>query len=72
MPLELRAVIHFLWLKQTPSQAILSEFDDVYGKDMITMPAVEKWTAGFDSSRPLLCPCPGGLVTLERSTISMR
>jgi hypothetical protein len=48
MSLELRAVIHFLWTKHTPNQAILSELEEVYGKDVISLQVVEKWTAAFD------------------------
>jgi hypothetical protein len=47
MSLELRTVIHFLWLKHTPNQAILSELEEVYGKDVISLRAVEKWTTAF-------------------------
>jgi hypothetical protein len=49
MSLELRAVIHFLWLKHVLNQAILSEFEEVYGKDVISLQDVEKWMAVFDS-----------------------
>jgi hypothetical protein len=42
MFLELRAVIHFSWLKYTSNPAILSELEEVYGEDGITLRAVEK------------------------------
>jgi hypothetical protein len=42
MSLEHRAVIRFLWLKHTSYQAILSEFEEVWGKDAIPLQAVEK------------------------------
>jgi hypothetical protein len=51
MSLERRAVIHFLWLKYTPNQAILSELEEVYGKDAISLRSVEKWAAAFDGER---------------------
>jgi predicted XRE-type DNA-binding protein len=60
MSLEPRAVIHFLWLKHTPNQAILSELEEVYGKDVATLRPVEKWTAAFDDG-------PTGLADLSRS-----
>jgi hypothetical protein len=31
-------MIHFLLLKYTPDQAILSELEDFYGKDVISLP----------------------------------
>jgi hypothetical protein len=51
MSLELPAVIHFFWLKHTPSQAILTELEEVYDKDVVTLRAVGKWTAAFDGGR---------------------
>jgi hypothetical protein len=48
MSLELGAVIHFLWPKHIPNQAILAELEEVYGKDVISLRAVEKWTTTFD------------------------
>jgi hypothetical protein len=47
MSLQLRTVIHFVWLKHTPKQAILSELEEVYGKDVVSLPAFEKWPAAF-------------------------
>jgi hypothetical protein len=41
-------MIHFLWLKHTPNQAILSELEEVYSKDVITLLVVEKWTAAVE------------------------
>jgi hypothetical protein len=62
MALELRALIHFLWLKHSPNQAILSELDEVHGNDVITLRAVEKLTASFDGGGTELAdlPRPGG------------
>jgi hypothetical protein len=70
--LALRAVIHFLYLKHTPKQTLLSELEEVYGKDVISLLAVEKWTAALmaDAASLLICPGPGGLVTLETSMLS--
>jgi hypothetical protein len=51
MSLELLAVAHFLWLKNPPNQAILSELEEVYGNDVIALRAVEEWTAAFDGGR---------------------
>jgi hypothetical protein len=47
MFLELHAVIHFLCLKRTRNQAIPSELEELYGKDMIWLRAVEKRTPAF-------------------------
>jgi transposase len=58
MSLELHAVIHFLWLKHTPNQAILSELEKVYGKDVVSLRAVEKWTATFDGGGTELADLP--------------
>jgi hypothetical protein len=51
-------VIHFLWLKHTPNQAILSELEEVYDKDVITLGDVEMWTAAFDVGRTELADLP--------------
>jgi hypothetical protein len=51
MPTELSAVIHFLCLKHTRKQAILLELEKVYDKGVISLRAVENWTAGFDGAR---------------------
>jgi hypothetical protein len=58
MFLELCVVIHFVWLKHKPNQATLSELDEVYGKDMISLQAVEKWTAAFDGGLTELADLP--------------
>jgi hypothetical protein len=51
-------VIHFLWLKHTPNQAILCDLEEVYGKDVITLRAVEKATAALDGGRTELGDLP--------------
>jgi histone-lysine N-methyltransferase SETMAR len=58
MSLEIRAVIHFLWLKNAPNQAILSELEHVYGTGVITLRAIEKWTAAFEGGRTELADLP--------------
>jgi hypothetical protein len=45
-------------LKHTPNGAILSELERVYGKDAITLRAVEKWTAAFDGGCTELADLP--------------
>jgi hypothetical protein len=73
MSLELCAVIHLFWVEHASNQAILSELKEVYGKDVITLRAVEKWTADFNGGRTeLICPGPGGPVAPKRSKLSMR
>jgi hypothetical protein len=47
--LELGAMIHFLWLKHTAKQATLSELEEIYGKDVLSLCAVMNWTATFSS-----------------------
>jgi hypothetical protein len=47
----LRAVIHFSWFKHTPNEAILSELEEVYGKDVMSLRGIEKRTAAFDGGR---------------------
>jgi hypothetical protein len=71
MSMKLRAVIHFLWRKHTPNQAILSELEEVYGKDVITPRAVEKWAQLLMVGAPslLIWPDPGSIMTVERSTL---
>jgi hypothetical protein len=58
MLLELYTVIHFLWLKHTLNQTILSELEEVYGKDVISLRAVEKWIAAFDGGRTEFADLP--------------
>jgi hypothetical protein len=58
MSLELRVVIHFLWLKHTANQAILSEIEEVYGNIVISLRAVENWTATFDGAGTELADLP--------------
>jgi hypothetical protein len=41
-----------------PHQAILSELEEVYGKDVNSLPAVEKWTAAIDGGRTELVGLP--------------
>jgi hypothetical protein len=48
MALELHAAINFLWLEHTPNQAILSELEEAYGKDAISLRAVKDWAAAFE------------------------
>jgi hypothetical protein len=74
MALELRAVIHFLWLTHISNRTILSELEAVYGKDSISPRAVEKWATAFEGGAPslLICPDPGGFVALEGLTLSVR
>jgi hypothetical protein len=35
-------------LKHTPSQTIPSEFEEVYGKDVISLWVAKKWTGAFN------------------------
>jgi hypothetical protein len=58
MPLEIRAVIHSLWLKHTPSQTISSELEEIHSKDVISLRAVEKWTAASHGERTQLVDLP--------------
>jgi hypothetical protein len=58
MSLEIRAVIHFLWLRHTPSQAIHSEFGEMYATEVMRVPGLEKWTNVFESGRIELLDLP--------------
>jgi hypothetical protein len=58
MSLELRAVIRFLWLKHTLNQVILSKREEIYGKDVITLRAIGKWTTAFNGWRTGLADLP--------------
>jgi hypothetical protein len=58
MSLEPCAVIHLLWLEHTPNQAILSELEEVYSKDVITLRAVETRIPAFDAGRQDLADLP--------------
>jgi hypothetical protein len=48
MSLEIRAVIHFLWLKNFPNAEISREIDSIYGEDVIGLRAIQKWTHRFE------------------------
>jgi hypothetical protein len=62
-----------LWFKNTPNQAILSELEEVYGKDVISLLALEESTAVFDSGcTELINLLRLGLVELGRSTLCVR
>jgi hypothetical protein len=41
-----------------PNSAILSELEEVYGKDAISPESVEKWTAAFDGGRTEIVDLP--------------
>jgi histone-lysine N-methyltransferase SETMAR len=58
MSLEIRAVIHFLWLKELPNQAILAEMHDTYGPEAVTLRTIERWTADFIAGRTELADLP--------------
>jgi hypothetical protein len=58
MSLERRTEIHFLWLKHTAIQAILSELEEVYGKEAIALRVVDKWIPAFDGWRTELADLP--------------
>jgi hypothetical protein len=58
MSLESSAVTHFLWLKHTPKEEILSELDDDYGTDVIRLRAVKNWTTAFDGECTELVDSP--------------
>jgi hypothetical protein len=51
MSLEIRAVIHSLWLKQTANQPILSELEKIYSGGVLILQAIKNWTAAFDVGR---------------------
>jgi hypothetical protein len=51
MSLELCLVIHFLSVKHARNQAILSELEEASARSVISLRAVEKWTAAFDGRR---------------------
>jgi hypothetical protein len=58
MSLELRAVMHFLWLKRAPREAIHCELEEVYGKDVITLRTIKKWTATVEGRHTDLADWP--------------
>jgi hypothetical protein len=48
MSFEIRAVIHFLWLKNLPNAEISHEIDSIYGEGVIGLRAIQKWTYRFE------------------------
>jgi predicted XRE-type DNA-binding protein len=69
MSVELRAVIHFLWLKHTPNQAIHSELQQVSSTDVITLRTIETWTATFEDGRTGLADLPRSGSTRDTANI---
>jgi transposase len=61
MEIEIRAVIHFLWLKQYRNPDIFSKLEDVYDMGVTTLQTVESWTKAFTEERTTLndSPTPG-------------
>jgi hypothetical protein len=61
MQIEIRAVIHFLWLKRYRNTDILSQLEDVYCQGVMTLKTVERWTKAFLEERTTLndSPTPG-------------
>jgi hypothetical protein len=48
----------FLVAQAYPNQVILSELEKGYGKDVITLRAIEKWTAAVERGRTELADLP--------------
>jgi hypothetical protein len=48
MLLEIRAVIHFLWLKKFPNPEISHKIDSVYESVIIWFRTIQKWTHRFE------------------------
>jgi hypothetical protein len=54
MPLEIHAVIYFLWLKNLPNPEMFHEIDSVYGASVIGLSAIQKWTHCFEEGEQSL------------------
>jgi hypothetical protein len=50
MLLEIRAVIHFLWLRKLPNVAISRNIDAIYLKGVGLLMVIQKWTHCFEES----------------------
>jgi hypothetical protein len=48
MSFEIRAVIHFFWLKNLPNAEIFREIDSIYGEGVIGPRAIQKLTHRFE------------------------
>jgi len=61
MQVELRSVIHFLYLKDFKTTDILLELEHVYGEASVTLRAVQQWVKAFQEGRTELndLPRPG-------------
>jgi hypothetical protein len=71
MSLEIRAAVHFLWLKDLPNAEISREIDSVYGKEVIGLIAIQKWTHRFKDG--ITASKTGrGLIVLEQLNIWAR
>jgi hypothetical protein len=48
MSLEIRAVVHFLWLKNLPNLEISHKIDSIYGSGVIGFMVIQKWMHRFE------------------------
>jgi hypothetical protein len=47
MTIEVRAVIHFFYLLDTPGEDILARLDSAYGEGVVKVKRLRHWTSKF-------------------------
>jgi transposase len=47
MTIEVRAVIHFFYLLNTPDEDILAQLETAYGEGIVNLKTVQRWTSKF-------------------------
>jgi hypothetical protein len=61
MAIEVRMVIHFFYLLDTPDEDILARLDSAYGEGIVNLKTVQSWTPKFRNAKKDLDedPSPG-------------
>jgi hypothetical protein len=58
MNVEIRSVIHFLWLEDASNEQIMSQIKETYGDRVIHLRSVQRWTHEFTAGRTELDAFP--------------
>jgi hypothetical protein len=59
MNVELHSVIHFLWIRGTGNDQILSHMQETYGTNAISLRMAQQWTNDFATEKPSSIPPQG-------------
>jgi hypothetical protein len=47
MAIDVRAVIHFLYLLDKPDEEVLGRFENAYGEGIVNLKTAQRWTSQF-------------------------